>query len=135
MCIHCLQNLFDVINKGKWVILGLILSKINALFKYNFCIFHWHTEQKDILSIKIFINLFFTTWQAIPFKRKFYFEFHWNPQTPLSDYFPWPYIISLSPARFFAQIQADSVFIYIFFLDLSPQNIVFFLLKILNNHN
>jgi len=49
-------------------------------------------KQKDILSIKIFIYsvllfhlraifsepawLFFTTWQAIPFKRKFYLTFH-----------------------------------------------------------
>jgi len=30
ICIYCLQNSFDVINKGKWFILGLILSKINA---------------------------------------------------------------------------------------------------------
>ena len=37
-------------------------------------------------------------------------------QTPRSDYFPWQYIISLPPARFFAQKQADSFFLnYIFF--------------------
>jgi len=48
-------------------------------------------------------------------------------QTPRSDYFPWQYIISLPPARFLAQIQADSFFLIFFFLDLIPQNIVSFL--------
>jgi len=35
-------------------------------------------------------------------------------QTPRSDYFPWQYILSLPPARFFARIQADS-FLFLFF--------------------
>jgi len=48
-------------------------------------------------------------------------------QTRRSDYFPLQYIISLPPARFFGQIQADSFFKLYFFLDLSPQNIVSFL--------
>jgi len=56
--------------------LSLVLSLVKLMHCLNtiLCIFHWHTEQKDILSIKIFINLLFTTWQAIPFKRKFYFK-------------------------------------------------------------
>ena len=55
--------------------LSLVLSLVKLMLCLNtsLCIFHWHTEQKDMLSIKIFINLFFTTWQAIPFKRKFYY--------------------------------------------------------------
>jgi len=40
---------------------------------------------------------------------------HVAAQTPRSDYFPWQYIISLPPAMFFAQIQADSFFSIIFF--------------------
>jgi len=57
--------------------LSMVLSLVKLMHCLNtiLCIFHWHTEQKDLLSIKIFINVFFTTWQAIPFKRKFYYGF------------------------------------------------------------
>ena len=51
----------------------------------------------------------------------------WPVQTPRSDYFPWQYILALPPARFFAQIQANSFFNLLLFLDVSPQNIVSFL--------
>jgi len=56
-------------------------------------------------------------------------------QTPHSDYFPWQYIISLPPAMFFAQIQADSFFIIIFCSGLIFSKYSIFPLKILNNHN
>ena len=47
--------------------LSLVLSLVKLMHCLNtiLCIFHWHTEQKDIFNIKIFINLFFTTWQLL----------------------------------------------------------------------
>jgi len=56
-------------------------------------------------------------------------------QTPRSDYFPWQYIISLPPAKFFAQIQADIFFNYIFSGLISSKYSFFFFLQILHNHN
>jgi len=61
-----------LLTKESELSLVLFLVKLMHCLNTILCIFHWHTEQKYILSIKIFINLFFTTWQAIPFKRKFY---------------------------------------------------------------
>jgi len=52
-------------------------------------------------------------------------------QTPHSDYFPWQYIISLPPAMFFVQIQADSFFIIIFCSGLIFSKYSIFPLKIL----
>jgi len=65
-----------LLTKESELSLVLFLVKLMHCLNTILCIFHWHTEQKDILSIKIFINLFFTTWQAIPFKRKFYLYFN-----------------------------------------------------------
>jgi len=56
-------------------------------------------------------------------------------QTPRSDYFPWQYIISLPPAMFFAQIQADSFFSNYIFSGFISSKYSFFSLKISNNHN
>jgi len=61
-----------LLTKESELSLVLFLVKLMHCLNTILCIFHWHTEQKDMLSIKIFINLFFTKWQAIPFKRKFY---------------------------------------------------------------
>ena len=60
-----------LLTKESELSLVLSLAKLMHCLNTILCIFHWHTEPKDIF-IKIFINLFFTTWQAIPFKRKFY---------------------------------------------------------------
>ena len=61
-----------LLTKESELSLVLFLVKLMHCLNTILCIFHWHTEQKDVLTIKIFINLFFTTCQAIPFKRNFF---------------------------------------------------------------
>jgi len=58
-CIHCWHNPFDVTKESD---LSLVLSLVKLMhltcLNTILCIFHWHTEQKDILSITIFIYYF-----------------------------------------------------------------------------
>ena len=85
ICIHCLQNPYDEINKGKWFILGLILSKINAfqLVWIQFCVSFIGIQNKKISLVSKYSYiltfslegdflrawLIFTTWQAKFYSR------------------------------------------------------------------
>ena len=85
--VYIAYNLLMLLTKGSDLSFVLSLVKLMHCLNTILCrpIFHWHTEQNDTLSIKIFINLFFTTWQVIPFKGKFYISLMYL-RAPLQRY-------------------------------------------------